>query len=282
MSNGKNHNKIYTVLVLCIGIIVSVYLLQKNTGVKALTNTNTTSVEVGQISNNNTTNDDWKKILVNVDPKNVNSTSVLTSDNSNVFDELTLTAQLARDLFSRYLLIAKKDGGVTPDDADQIAGEVLSSPEYTKPTGVLYNETNLHINKSGDPAVLKKYGDALNEILKSRIAAIKSKEGPVTILDTALTTEDENKIKELDSIVTASRGVVSDLIQMEVPLDFVPMHIQLLNSSSNILSNLEGMRQTFADPVKSFVAANQYPKNMSDFLTALSNINTYYKQKLGL
>ena len=94
-------------------------------------------------------------------------------------------------MFSRYLLLAKKEGGITTTDATQIADEVLATPQYTKTTRVVYNETNLHVIDKSDKQTLKKYADALNQYLMNAANQIKNLKDPLSIFSSAITTEDQ-------------------------------------------------------------------------------------------
>ena len=68
---------------------------------------------------------------------------------------------------------------------------------------------------------------------------------------------------------------------MEVPKDAVTVHLALLNTFSNILSNLEALRGSSVDPIGGMVGMSQYNNNINSLKTALSNMNVYFSQKLG-
>lgn len=69
---------------------------------------------------------------------------------------------------------------------------------------------------------------------------------------------------------------------MQVPSDLVDVHLKILNASSNILADIEGMRQTYTDPVRAFVAINQYNQHIYDFNKAMEDLNNYYRRKYGI
>ncbi|KKR65197.1 MAG: hypothetical protein UU06_C0026G0008, partial [Parcubacteria group bacterium GW2011_GWB1_40_5] len=85
------NNKILFVLILCVGVVTSVFLFSRNKS--AGTNTeNTANITPKSYRNiDENTNKDWKNILVNVDTSE-SATTILTNDDENSFNETTLTA----------------------------------------------------------------------------------------------------------------------------------------------------------------------------------------------
>jgi len=273
-------NKIITALVLCVGIVTSIWLLQrepenvaaiKNDSVTAVANQNDLKNEVGV---------DWKGTLESVGRSPAeNPENIAADNNSDSFEETTLTAQMSRDFFSQYLMLKKGGQPITPLEINKIVENTLSSPEYTKAVGAMYLTSNLRINQNSNTENLIKYRDLLSKSLKDRLGEIQTKEDPMTILVTAVKKDDEKEIAKLDPIILAGKGIISDLLEMEVPKEAVIMHLSLLNASSNLLLNLEQMRVTLTDPIRSFAGANQYPQHMTEFQTALANLTAYLNLK---
>lgn len=274
-------NKTTVIFIICFGIVVSVYLLARNSKSIPLLSTNNTTVSANPYINvNRNTNSDWQNILTAVEP-GLSTTTALKSGDPNAFDETTLTAQLSRDMFSRYLLIANKAGGVTSDDATQIANDVLSNPEYTTTQRNSYSEINLHITQKSDKETFRKYSQILNQNLNARIRQIQTKDDPLTIFSTALNTESQIKLNELNQYIASNKGIISDLLAMEVPKEISVLHLNLLNAFGNSLSDLESMGQALSDPSRGLLAVNQYAQDWEDFQVALGNLNNYYKNKFG-
>jgi hypothetical protein len=280
MQETTNHKKTYVVTILCISAIFSAYLIKKSYPETKKNQLNT----VDSVTEENLPSDDsWKKILTNTKLSEPNTLISGDSQDQDYFDETTLTARMARDIFSRYLLIAKNGQSVSPEDADKIANDVLSSPDYKNAnTGVTYLDANLHIKGQSDRATLKKYGDRINEILKTRLENAKLSEGVIKIVNDSLNREDQNNILKLDSFIEANKLVIKDLLSMDVPSDLAGLHLKLVNSCSKTLADIEGMKMTFTDPVRSFIALNQWISDTQNFQDSLSNINSYYAQKIGI
>ena len=280
--------KTIVVLILCIAAITSTWLLLRMPVSVSDSNQNTSAISASSYENSSTTeeasNADWQKILVNVNPADQSSTATNDTpiENSSTFDETTLTAQMSRDIFSRYLSIANQGQDIPPQAALQIVNTTLATPQYADITGAVYVKTNLNIVAGTDKDTVKKYYLTFNLSIANRIKEIKTPDDPMAIVDKATQTNDQNEITNLDSIIEANKGVVSDLLKMEVPSDATTLHLAVLNSSSNILSDLESMRQVFSDPVKSLSGIKQYSGDINTFVDALGKIQVYFNQKLGL
>ena len=256
----------------------SVWLLAKNTPVGVKTKASDLSSTSYQ-NNVDTTNSDWKGLLSSTDLQNTDKVTNVSAGNSGTFDETTLTAQMARDLFSRYLLIANKSGGPTTDDADQIATQVLTSPSYTQSSGAVYVASNIKIISQTDQTTVRTYYQNLSQKMSARAPSTPG--NPITILNKALQTESDSDLSKIEPFIVAYKGVVSDLTTISVPADATAVHLALLNAYSNLLSDTQAMRQALVDPVKAIAAINQYEKHYTDMQNALLNINNYFGKKLG-
>src|SRR3989344_6384776 len=130
-------NKILFILILCIGVVTSVYLVTKNSGKISSPTPDSGIVDVNPYVNlDQNSNNDWKKILLNID-LNESTTTILTNVDPEMFDETTLTAQMSRDFLSQYLW-SVKGGAVTPEESAKIAQNILSVPGYTSTSGAKY------------------------------------------------------------------------------------------------------------------------------------------------
>jgi len=272
-------NKILTILIICAGVVISIFLFKRNPSAAGTAIRDANGLVAVNPTEGTNQNTDWKKILVDMGPKNQIFTNVAPDDET--FDETTLTAQMAKDFFSQYLTLKKGKQPITADEINKIAENTLSLSEYTKATGALYLASNLHINQNSGAEILRKYRDSLNKSVEGRLGEIQVKEDPMAILVAAVNKDDEKEIAKLDPIILAGKDIISDLLYMEVPKELVAMHLSLLNASSNLLLNLEQMRVTLSDPVRSFAGASQYSKHLVEFQTALANLNSYLLQKLG-
>lgn len=267
--------KIFISMIICCAIVVSTWLLtRKADSAKTLLKESAGVVAVEQAPIES--NQDWRKILTNV--STTSKTFVNLTGNTGG-DETTLTAQMSRDFMSQYLLLKKGGREVTPEEANQIATNVMSIPEYTQPNTAVYIQSNLHITNSKTKDTYDTYKTTVNYMLKKRSSNIK--DDPMTILANVMQTDNTSELTKLDPLIASSKALVIDLLNMEVPNDAIRVHLDLINSVSNLSVNLESMKGILNDPVKTMTSISTYNQNILAFATALKNINLYFITKTG-
>ena len=277
MPNDKNGNKIYVVLVICVGLVVSIWLLERNPVNKNL-ESEIKTVSVNPYINIEK-NDDWKKILTTIDNGATDTTLISKNNKSTQTEEdSTLTDQMSRDFLSQYLLAVKNNGGTTPNDALMIAKNTLLLPDYTESVGAKYISANLKITSKADPDTLRLYRNKLYKIIVDRTGKVK--DDPIMIVVNSLSTEDEGGLAKLDYIILQNKGFLNDLLGMEVPKNIVELHLSLLNASSKLLANLEFMRKKVFDPVRGLAGIGEYSQTILDINLSLDNFSKYFIQNL--
>lgn len=266
--------KIISIFIVCLGIVLSIWFLSKdkNSGASP---TNTVPVVAVSDDLRSYEKDDWKKILISMEQ---GTTTILTDQSASAYpDEGTQTDLLSRDLMAQYLLLKQGGAEITTEQALQIARNTLSSTEYTKATGVKYTASDLHLNPKTSKEIAQVYMNSISLSLTNR--SPKNLENELVILNRAIESTKESDLAKLDPIIIGYKGLISDFLQISVPSDAVKVHLDFLNAMSNILSNIEAMRQTFSDPVRSLSGASQYKQHVFDLSLAMQKLNEYSLSK---
>lgn len=275
MLSLKIHNKTYVVLVICIAFIVSVWLVQRSIPTKKSPDN-----ILETYSTENTTDESWKSTLSSINFSDPDISSTLSPDDPNTFDETSLTGQMARDLFSRYLLTIKDNP--TQENLDKISDSILSSENYSKISSVTYNLNNINISPSNTPPSIKQYGDSLNKIIVGEMMATQKADPLPTILIESIQSENKKRLGDLETYVKAFKNITNGLLNMSVPSDFSQLHLELLNSSSAVYTDLKAMSQFLDDPIKGIISVKQYSDDLVLMETIQEKINVLYKQKMGI
>lgn len=263
-------NKTISIFIICLSVVVSVWLFSgRDSNKNIVAENNRESEVVPAIQIEEGVNDDWKKILTNVDKKT--SFEDLTQ-NLDEDDDTTLTDQLSRDFMSQYLLAVKSGEEINSETANTIAKNTLLLPEYNYKS-VVYIRQNLKVVQKSDADTMRKYKEGINEALQIVYHGLK--DDPMTIVINAISTEKESDIQKLDPIIKINKATVKYLLEMEVPEKAVVVHLELLNISSAILSDLEGMRVGLEDPIKIFGAMGNYAQNSANFAKMLTKMNEF-------
>lgn len=277
MSKSLNNNRIYITLILCIAVVSSVWLFQRDPNKSQVSKSVSLDV-ITPTSNIKLENTDWEKILV----KNSKSDVKIENVSNTTYDSLantSLTSQLSKELFSRYLLLAKGGQKVSQEDAEKIAADVLRSSDYTNNTGTQYIESSLIIKENNSKESILKYNEVLYSKLRER--ALKIKIDPIIIFSNVIKTDDYTGLDQLNPLIIQLKGVISDLVLMEVPKEAASFHLAILNSYSNILANVESIKTTKTDPVKGINGVTAYAQHVDDLKISFNNINSYFQDKLG-
>lgn len=275
MLSLKIHNKTYVVLVICIAFIVSVWLVQRSIPAKKSPDN-----ILETYSTENTTDESWKGTLSSINFSDPDISTTLSPDDPNAFDETSLTGQMARDLFSRYLLTIKDNP--TQENLDKISDSILSSENYSKISSVTYNLNNINISSSNTSPSIKQYGDSLNKIIVGEMMATQKADPLPTILIESIQSENKKRLGDLETYVKAFKNITNGLLNMSVPSDFSQLHLELLNSSSAVYTDLKAMSQFLDDPIKGIISVKQYSDDLVLMETIQEKINVLYKQKMGI
>lgn len=265
--------KIFVILIICVGIIASVMILQWGIGVKQIKANNQDLLVSNSIENEQNANlKNWQAVL-----SKISSTTVETTDNtvSNIGNG-TLTDQMAKDFFGQYLVLTQNGTTVTDTEANQIAQNTILGSNYTSVQGKVYTREDLRIEKIANSTTKKTYNVALMESIQKRYPSKSDDE--LNILSNAMQSGSEAELKKLDPIIIAYKGLISDMMTIKVPYDVVTLHLEFLNTTSNILANIESMRQSFVDPVRSLSAIKQYQDNIVVMYAVLKKFSIYFSQ----
>lgn len=259
--------KILIVLIICIAVILSVFIYQKNTKNYTEENTGLTTINNKNIE----VNYDWKKIL-----NESSSTSISWINNNGVIEETTLTDQVAKDFFSQFLLLKKNNGEVTESDAINIAKNTLSSSDFNNIHGTVYIESNLHITDVNSKTVKNYYDNMLeiSNILKSHKIIEE-----VLMIKKAIEKEDGKTLTKLDPTIANYKKIILKLQEIQVPSDAKTIHLDFLNNVSNVLFSLESMRNFFSDPVKGALSMDRYQLYITNMTNSTQKIQIYFDLK---
>lgn len=273
MSIGKSSSKVYIILIICAGVVISTWLISNNPAKQSVETKTVNEVLVNRPLNT-VKNDDWKKILVSVNTKNETVASLL-KNNTEIFDESTLTAQMSRDILSRYLLLAKSGEGITPELVDKMVEEILALPDYTKINSVIYKSSNLNVILITDSEVVKKYKEEITNIFLKINATNYNEDNPIFILTKAMETESEEDLKKLLPIIANRKVIIKELLNVETPKEAIIAHLSLINAYSNVVTNLDALYAIFSDPVSSLVGIAQYDESVNSLKIAIGEMNKF-------
>ncbi|MEQ1666366.1 MAG: hypothetical protein ABL927_13430, partial [Bdellovibrionales bacterium] len=191
-------------------------------------------------------------------------------------EDNTITAKLSKDIMARYLSVKGSGKQITPEDLNDITSNVLSNPEYTTSNGAKYIISNLKII-SGDPDSIITYKASVKTAVAKAFSHLK--EDPYATMAKAIKLSNPNQLRSLDPIISACKVAINDLLNIPVPKEAITVHLNLLNSFSKMLADLESLHLIFDDPVKSLSGITQYDEDKAEFINSTKKMSEYILKK---
>jgi hypothetical protein len=283
--------KILVILIICLGVVGAVWILQWNFGgqtpaQEAIGRNSPADLTASETGTTTESGINWQNIL-----GTVQSTTTVASglaDSAGAPDDTTETAQLAKDFMARYLLAqgqANQSGvdttnGLDTDTSDQIASDVLSSGSYTTNQAVVYTAQNLNIQADSSKATVENYILALVKNSNQMEMSEKQNGNEVDIINDAILNQDQNELAKLDPIIANYQTLLQNMLKVPTPEEATALQLGLVNSISVVLSDLQAVRGSFVDPVKSLTALSSYKQDYTNMGLAIQNLETYSQTKM--
>lgn len=185
---------------------------------------------------------------------------------------LTATAALSRDLFSRYLNLKQSTKDLDPKAQQSLISDVLTGANATEPF-TAYTSTQLNVIQ-GDTESIKAYANALIKITREK--SPKRSENELLILSQIVQNGDSTGAwaKKLVATANAYKNIAKSYSTMTVPAQFVELHVEYMNILSSIGSDISGMAKFSTDPALTAGSLNRYIQDTDVLLKLLKQYKT--------
>lgn len=307
------HQKVLVTLIICIGIIGSVFVVSKigNNSPEATDKKNIQDLlsTIDKAPEADTDGDglkDWEESLIGTNPNIKDTDGDGTSDGDEVAvgrdpkkagpndkastetsplvidsmetEENTLTAQVSRNFFGQYLLAKKGGQEITPEKALEIAESVMENIPV---------ESNAKQYEIKDITIVPEtvaskaaYLEEFIRILKANPS--KPNENEIQIITKAIESQNVDDIKKLDSIILSYKNITAETLRIPVPKSLVPDHMIYLNALSSVYTDISEMRQVLDDPMRGYIGYAHYQKDALVLKIGYEAIQAYfgYNQEL--
>ena len=279
--------KILVILIVCLGVVGAIWIWERPSADVA----GSPEPPIADVAITSATSSessiDWQKIL-----GSVQSTTTVASGLDNIgtdsSDDNTLTYQLAKDFMGRYLLAQGQQtqsgvdtsNGIDTSVSDQIASDVLSSGAYTTNQAVVYTAKNLNVQPNSSKTIMVNYSNSVLKTFQQMAVSERQNGSEVDVINNSILNQDQNEITKLDPIIQSYQTLLSNMLKAPVPGNAVSLHLEIVNSISVILSDLQSIHQTFVDPVKSLVSLNSYKTDYTNMGLAIQKWETYVRIKV--
>lgn len=301
------HQKVLVTLIICIGIIASVFVISKtgNFETKSVKSENTDTSKqnidllatIDKSADADTDKDglkDWEESLIGTNPQNKDTDGDGATDGDEVasnrdprkkgpndkniaqnivveastVDE-TLTERVSRDFFSRYLIAKQQNKNITPEEASIIAQQVVANIPGTIETKV-YGTKDVTITSDNSEQSRLAYAKQMSGVLVNNSPQFT--ENSLEIVGRIIQNPTESDKKKLATILASYKTILSKTLTVAVPSTVVPEHLVYINTLSSIYSNLAEIEQMTNDPIRGYVAYSQYSSFLIKISIAFENL----------
>ncbi len=177
----------------------------------------------------------------------------------------TFTGKFSEAFFKDYL--QGKIDGVDFNDPSGLVGNAVTAIEQNT-ASKKHSRLELTIVPS-TPDAIHAYGNRVSEIMKTH--SIEN-ENEALILKRALDTNEPKVLEALAPIYSVYANTITDTLRMEVPSDFVEVHINLLNAYESIKTDIGAMQTAFTDPLYTLARVKNYEDDAKNLFTAFETI----------
>lgn len=303
------NQKVLVTLIVCIGIIGAVFVISKKDSVKTtgaeIKNQNLLAT-IDKTSDMDSDGDglkDWEEQLIGTNPKNKDTDGDGTSDGDEISQNrdpkkagpndknsteslitgatqlntsaTTLTEQVSKEFFSRYIAAKQQNSNFTQKDAVTIAQSVIQNV-YVAPTLRIYTKSDIYTTNDVSAESKKRYAQALADAINKN--SPKNSGSELILFAQALQDQKESDLIKLDVIIKGYKGLVADTVKITVPLNAVADHLIYLNTLSAIQDDITNMRLILTDPIKAYAAFSNYQRDTIKLKIAFENLEKYFAQ----
>ncbi len=248
---------------------------------------------------------DWEEVLWRTDPRKADTDLDGTSDGQEVKEgrnptvkgpkdkisenpftqnqdglknapPLTITDKFARDVFDQYMTAKQANGGtpLTTDEQRTIVLKMLDASDDVL-AKIEYSRTDLNIAKNSSSETIRAYGNELGRIIHTY--SITAKDEGIILRD-SIKDNDPELVKQLDPIIKSYQNLLSNFLKARIPANAVFIHLTLINSFSDIITTVQGMRNIYTDPIATLQGAGHFPEARASVVNALVRVKAYFKE----
>lgn len=215
-------------------------------------------------------NPNWQNELGSINPSETQTNQTEEATTSTE----TATDAISRTLMSNYLAL-KQSGTLDQTSAQKLVDQTANYVDAT------YNNTAqitqlMNVVADNGQQSITDYGENLGNIFKNNKTSEAKNE--LDIITQALSTKDQSKLNELDSIIAVYKKTTDELAEMPVPKTFVKVHLDIVNGAYQITLALIETKATLNDPFKGLAAIQLYGQGATTFGQAVSAAVTFINQ----
>lgn len=198
-----------------------------------------------------------------------------TSAPSTSLIDTNLTTILSKQVFSNFMVL-NQSGDLNAQTINDLTDQLSSQIIDKVPTAKVYTVADLHIISNPTKEDIKNYGNIFyairNKYQNAYIRGIIAPDSPL------LDTTDNGTINTYILMGSLYEKIVTDLLQVPVPVSAVSLHLEIINNYSGSAFGLKQFENLNADPVAAVGGLNIYGKNSDMEELIIKKIANYLRE----
>ena len=218
-----------------------------------------------------TSSTEWKKQFFDITGGTnaiTGSKKLATSTNDT---PLTLTDQVSRDLFARYIQLKQNNLDTNPQLVQDSIDQTVANAQIGANQPKIYYAKDVTISKDSSVQAIHNYANTVAAIL----IKYSPSQSPADIASNAFDKNDMTLLAQIDPIIAQFKKMSQLLIVTPVPVALMQNHLDLINSITSMISISQGLRNIEGDPMQSLVSLGNYVNTQTNVFNSLVNIQTY-------
>ena len=275
MALSYPHRQTIIIGVVCLVAIAAVafYTQQKNTDTTSALDVQSPTQESDQIDTALTsTSTSWKKDFFTV---STSTNKVAASSISNKNSTSTLTDEVAKDFFTRYMILRKAGQTGDQESVKNAMDQTITNATETAPKPKTYSDSDIKVTTDVSATTVHAYVNAVAAIMFTDISRLD----PTAIAMNALDNQNMDELQTIDPIISGYQKTITELLALTVPQDLSSSHIGIVNGLSILLYVSQGLRHIQEDSMQAMVALDLYSTGQDVLKSALTDIRDYVSVK---
>jgi hypothetical protein len=186
---------------------------------------------------------------------------------------LTKTDKVSRELFAKYLELKQSGSALDQTTQQEFISSVIDNSYLSYKQ---YSVKDIVVSSDNSEAAFRAYATGMGLAINTH--SIKE-ENEGIIVKRSVEREDRNEIKKLDNIVRSYENILNASLKIPVPKDAINIHLAVLNSYSDIIMTIKGMRVIFEDPFTAIQAVSHYQVASRGIFNAFLSVKKLYENK---
>jgi hypothetical protein len=267
------HKQTALIALICISAVSSTltYVYTQKPPVKPDSNTTAASPDISSSQNTLATNDDWKKQFFGGSlgtPGTVLSKKTASSSP----EDLTLTDELSRTLFSRFIQLKQNNLDSNQTLMAGAVDETLSSTVEKARKPKQYSLSDIKTTNELTDSAYHQYGNSVSSVLSANMP----RGNAPTIVSKAFDGNNMALLSGITPLISGYQTTIKGLLALRVPQPLAQFHLDLINSISSFMFVSQGLQNIQKDPMQSIVSLGGFETAQDSMKNSLLTLKNYF------